>query len=249
MKLKSLILITISLVSTSVFSQGLSSVDYSLGIGSSYRSLINTDGTISSDDIINLRDSLGSSRNNWSVGVNLNKRLSTNVFLRTGLRLSTMSYFVTKDDGLRWPTQHNGNGGFDPFGDPGEPFATNSITLSRAYWFLEVPIMFRVEKQCNKFSPYIEAGVSAQYYLSTRFIQETDNSKEGNFSNEEEVNALNFFGNISAGSNYQLKKSLQLFAQANFSHQINKLSDTPVSERLYAYGIEIGVRKMFSAGE
>lgn len=224
-------------------------MDFSLGVGSSYRSLINTDNSMSSMEVISLRDALGSAGSNWSIGMSLNKQLSANSYLKTGLRLSSLSYYVTKDDGLRWPTQHDGNGSFDPFADSGEPFASNSISLSRAYWFMELPILIRLEKHYKIFSPYLEAGVSAHYYLTTGFTQETENTKDRNFSKEEQVNALNFFGNISVGCNYQVKNSLQLFTQANLSHQLNKLSDTPVSERLYTYGIEIGFRKMFSTSE
>jgi hypothetical protein len=237
------------LSSTAGLSQGSVSVDFFVFVGNSERILFEQteieDETIYIDNIINQLKLKDSRKLSGTLGIAVNKGLSDKVFLRTGLSFSSFAFSQSNDDSFQWPSQHDGNGGFDSSVDPGESLS-DRINFSTSYWFIDLPIGIRKEFGCKKLSPYLEGGLSINYYLTTRSVQHIT-EKEVSFNRNESIKTMNVFGYLSAGLNYQVKESWQTYFQLGFSQQINSLTSELIKERLNRYGIEVGFRKMINS--
>ena len=88
------------------------------------------------------RDQTETGKLNWRIGFNYNRRLTSRIFLRTGLRLASVGYKGEKNTDLRWPSEHDGNGGW--VADPTLPRELANLIYD--YWFVEMPIVGRFEK-------------------------------------------------------------------------------------------------------
>jgi len=221
------------------FSQINQSIDFVSGLDYSFRQLSNS----SEDPIIELvkknRDELEIGKLNWRIGFNYNNKLSSKIFLRTGIRLASVGY-KTKKIGLRFGSQHDGMGGFTPSNDPS---LTSEIRLVTDYWFIEMPVAGRYEISQKKIAPFIEFGISPSIYLTTKNKSKTNLSSNSEFDKEDIIKNFHVVGFISFGINYSLNEKFQFFGQPVFRYHFKELADTPISERLFNCGIEIGVRR------
>jgi len=97
----SLVLSLLILLPFLVVSQINSSIDFIAGLDYSYRNL-----STSSDDAIVLgilenRDEKESGKTNWRFGLNYNRKLTNNIFFKTGLRLASVGFEGEKKTELR----------------------------------------------------------------------------------------------------------------------------------------------------
>jgi len=225
------------------FGQKNQSIDFVGGFDYTYRTL----DTDSQEEIfVNLvedRNGDEAARANWRVGVNYNKKLTKSIFLKTGLRLASKGYKGETQGGLRWGSQHDGMGGFDPDADPESGF--EEVQINTNYWFLSIPIAARFEFNEKKWSPFVEVGLVPSIYLVTRNQQIAEEESSTMSFNEipAGLNRIHFVGFASFGLNYTLNEKLQLFGQPSFRYHITTLADAPLDEHLYSVGIELGVRK------
>ncbi|WP_157976093.1 outer membrane beta-barrel protein [Lewinella sp. IMCC34191] len=175
------------------------------------------------------------------VGIHYRRRLSETNGLRTGLRLSELGYH-TMLSGLRWGTQHDGQGGFDPAFDPGQP---DELSRRTNRFFLEVPLIWQRTFGARAWIPYLEAGFLPGAYLTSRSRQEDDNGTTVTYYDESNgsVHRFQLSAALSMGIEYGLSERHALFVQANGRHQLRPLAEGPIKERLYAIGIEVGVRR------
>ena len=241
MKAKTIILIILVLPICS-FAQFNSSIDLIAGFEYSYRSL-----NLSSDanlpiDIIALRNSKETGKLNWRFGLNYNRRLSTNIFLKTGIRLASVGYKGEKLTDLRWPSEIGSSGYML---DPSLP---HEMQLVYDFWFIEIPLAGRIEFSDKKLSPFIEVGVSPSYYLSSRTksitdLETTTTSQRGGNS---PYSNLHLVGVISLGTNYSINDKMQIFGQATYRRHMTRLVDAPIQEYLFNYGMELGVRRLMN---
>ena len=190
--------------------------------------------------ILENRDNKESAKFNWRIGFNYNRRLTSKIVLKTGLRLASVGYKGEKKTGLRWGSEHDGMGGWIP--DPSLP---HEIQLVHDYWFTELPIAGRFEINQKKLSPFFELGISPSVYMTTRTKTITDIGTNSEFQNGDvhNFNKLHIVGFISFGLNYSINDRNQLFGQPTFRYHLTKLADAPISENLYNFGIEIGIRR------
>jgi len=221
------------------FCQINQSIDFVNGIEYSYRNL----ATSSQDEIMRVivesRDQTETGKLNWQIGFNYNQRLTNRIFLRTGLRLASVGYKGEKNTDLRWPSEHDGNGGW-----VADPTLPRESQLIYDYWFVEMPIVGRFEMTKKKLSPFIELGILPSYYMTTRTTQKTDIGTDSQFENGDvhNFNRVHFVGFLSFGMNYSLNDNLQFFGQPAFRYHFTKLADAPIAEYLFNCGIEFGIR-------
>ncbi|MFK7807905.1 MAG: outer membrane beta-barrel protein [Saprospiraceae bacterium] len=229
--------------------QSNSSIDVIGSLDYTYRT-INGSGLIA--DIVKDSRDVEKGRLNWRAGFNYNQRLTDKLILKTGLRMAALGYKDKRDSEdfytLRWGTQHNGNGEYDityPSGEDIEFFETKTN-----HFFLEIPIVLRYEFSNNKFSPYVEAGFGAMYYLFQRHVATVNGDKTVTTmpSSDDRLSANSFQieSIIAVGANYNLNENLQFFGQPTFRYHLNSLWDTDVKERLWSAGLEIGLRKFLN---
>lgn len=221
-------------------SQMNSSIDLMAGLDYSFRYLTTSSDEDVVQSILESREEEEEGKLNWRFGFHYNKRLSTSFFLKAGLRLSSVGYERVREDTLRWGTQHNGMGGFEP-----GPDSFREIRLISDYWFLEVPIAGRFEFNQNKWAPFLELGIAPSIYLTERSKLESNQDPVISFQDNTAVNfnQLHVIGFISVGMHYTLNGQYQFFGQPTLRYHFTPLADGPIKEYLFNYGLEIGVRR------
>lgn len=227
----------------SMFANGQinSSIDFITGWEYTYRTLEVSKTADSLMFIVDVRNNIEKSKSNFRIGFNYNQRVSSNIHLKTGLRLAAAGYIENEKDYLYWPNQ-NMNGEFDP-----DSLVSHSLKFSREYWFIEIPLAARVQLNKKKLSPFIEAGISPHFYMTTKVIQVFDEERTVDYYDEpdDKFNTFSMAANISGGVNYDLSEKYQLFGQGIFRYHFTKTFAAPVIEHLYNAGVEVGIRKIF----
>ena len=216
-----------------------SSIDFIAGIDHSYRVLGVSPGSDSLHFIVDVRQQ-EKAKSNFRVGFNFNKRVTSKISLKTGIRLASVGYIVNEDDNLHWPSEHDGMGGWKP-----DPSLHHTLKFVEDYWFIEIPLVARFELNQKKLAPFIEVGVMPNFYLTTRVVQELGSTKKVEYreENHPQFNPVSIAGNICAGLNYNLSPNFQLFGQSIARYHFTKTFDAPIVEHLYNVGIECGIRK------
>jgi len=224
----------------SSFGQSRNSFDIIVGVDRTFRTInANEDSDLS---VLQLSASdKEEAKFNWRFGANYNKSLTDNSYLKFGVRLSSIGYQVEETSDLRFGSQHDGEGGFDP--DLNGDFSELSFNID--YLFIELPVSVGLIKSINKFSFYGEAGLSPNIYLTSRTKQVRGDESDSNFQNNPNTRALHLSGVLNAGVAYQVNNSFSIFGQPSFRYHLTKLAkDGIINEHLYSYGIEFGVRTL-----
>ena len=221
-----------------LFSQVKSTIDFVAGFEYSYRSINASNDDLITNIVLEVRDG-ETGKLNYRFGFNYNQRLSEKFYLKSGIRLASVGYKGEKRTGLRYGSEFDGNGGYQP--DPNLPHESQFIY---DYLFIEIPIIARYEFNKKKISPFIETGISSNVYVTSKTKLITDISTSTEFHDETKfnLNRLHFALNLSFGLNYQIGEKWILFGQPIFRYHFTKLADAPINEYLYNYGIELGAR-------
>lgn len=225
------------------FGQGKSSVDIVGGLTYGYRHLSSDQDTMAS--VISFRNDIDTGRLGYRFGLNYNRKVGKRIFLRLGARFASVGHRTKKTE-LRWPGEHDGQGGLEP--DPSLPREYHFVN---EYRFLELPVAGRYEWiNDNKCSFFVEAGVAPSIFLRWRTKAITNLETTTSYPDAEELgfqfNALHLVGLASVGLNYELSDRLQLFGQPTFRYHITNLrKDFPLNEQLLDAGIELGMRGKF----
>ena len=218
------------------FSQAKSSIDILGGIEYSHRLLIYSKSDIVESALADLHKG-ESGKLNWRAGFNYNRRLHKKFYLKTGLRIASVGFKGADESDLRWGSQHDGMGGFDP-----NPDLVPQVQYAYDYLFLEVPIIGRIEFNEKKLAPFLELGVSPHMYLSKN-VRAVANSSEpfGILTGPSNLQFLHLVGSISFGCNYSLNEKIQFFAQPVFRMHLNALDQRVF--HLVSGGLEVGLRR------
>ncbi len=174
---------------------------------------------------------------NFKFGLNLNKELKNGWFFKTGLQVSEMGYNLIDEDNMEFGRMPNEAGEWIP-----DPNIDPVQKISKSNLFVEIPINLRYEFESKKLTPFIEFGLNPMIHLLTLDLEYNTNS----FTTVTSSNAKPFhlIGMAGIGANYSLKSGHKIFAQANYSHQLNNLHELPEKVRLNNFGMEVGLRRM-----
>ena len=105
-----IIMVAISVVAKS---QNSSSFEFSAQVGSSFREFGKT-GNGNTGDIILDNQDRHRAKVNYRIEVSYNKSIAKNMFFRTGVNYSSLNYYTWKLTDLKWPSEHDSNGGWEP---------------------------------------------------------------------------------------------------------------------------------------
>ena len=168
-------------------------------------------------------------KTNALFGLDLNRSVSEHWQIKTGLRLFLTGYRQEKD--LKWGSEFTGNG-YEPL-LPNERLVINHL-------FLEVPLALRYFILVKKFAPYLEAGISTNYYLTTQMKQRIEGNEATFFDNDKsQINLLNFALKLGIGLQYRLAGKHGFFVQPVIYSQlksVEKVSRNPGP----SFGLEAG---------
>ncbi len=183
---------------------------------------------------------------NYHFQLNYHQKLKEKIWLRIGLGLASTGYKTEKVE-LRYGSQHDGQGGFDPFLSSDE-----RIQTKYNYQFLSIPIALRYDFSQKKLRPFVEVGLNTNYYLQsiTSFFVNGDKS-DSRKERENQINQIQLAPTISFGLSYDVNEKLEIVAQPNFTYYLTptyketedlSLSNGLVKEHQWGGGLAMGIR-------
>ena len=115
-----------------------------------------------------VRDGYEKGKINYSLGIDLIKEFKSNFGLKTGIRYLKIGY-KTNDEDLIWPSEHDGQGGYDP--NPILPF---SGTIEHVYEYIQVPVNLRYYLNSGKTKFYCDGGLMFNIAKDESWLNEYD---------------------------------------------------------------------------
>lgn len=227
------------------YGQKLTSIDIVGGTDYAYRTMhLSIDEAIYTS-IIERRNADETAKLNWRCGVTYNISVADNLYFKSGAHVSRFGYNGSAlSAGLKFPNQHDGDGGFDPDAYSGE---SSSFSIDYHYFFVEMPMIARYEMPIGKFSTFLELGLVPSAFLISQSTVSTDlgATNDANPAVDTRFNRLHLFSLVSVGVNYDVTKAIQLFTQPVVRYDLVALSNARIKEHLYSLGLEFGARRMF----
>ncbi|MCP3927942.1 MAG: outer membrane beta-barrel protein [Bacteroidetes bacterium] len=190
----------------------------------------------------------GGFRFSYSMGLTVGYDLSDRLLIEGGLTLMNIGDKTIEDfDDLRWPSQHDGDGGYDPSLPSNEDFGDFSIKYNHA--FIEVPFKLRYFAFAKIPSLYITGGVSALINIrNSTLTKETfsDGSSEKRKENilTPRFHRFNAAISTSIGYEHSFTNGMRLFVEPTFQIIPYNIApqDIEVNRRYYSFGLNTGLR-------
>lgn len=239
--MKKLLLLSFSLLSFKSFTQNENvktnnQSRFKIGIitqsNFSYRRLFMTEKTEINNFTIASRNQIEIPKFGYTLGVNIETKLTDKLFLETGIAYSNKGYRTKK---------------LELFGFGSNSTKSTHIRGVYSHHYIEVPLLFNysVGEKKIKFTSSIGLGVN---YLVTSLLKKTiyyeDGSKESetNLMDDDLVkyNNLNLSPLLGIGMEYQITNNSKIKILPIFSYGLLKIIDAPISSNLWSTGIQLG---------
>lgn len=166
-------------------------------------------------------------------------------YLRTSMQFSSYGSRSTIS-GLRWGTQHDGNGGFDP-NAPAGPF--EQIEGSERHFYGEGMLALRYQfKTWSNWQPFVEGGFALGKYGTTYTKSTASGGTDGTTTSYDSGAISNFrrisvAGRLGAGSNYNFSERVGVYGMAVLQrHLLNVNAEGPARLHPWQATLEVGVR-------
>lgn len=174
-------------------------------------------------------------------------RVGQRTYLRTSVQFSQYGGQRSFSQ-LRWGTQHDGNGGFDP-NAPAPADAPGSIFSREKHLFVEGALAFRYQfKTRSNWQPFVEGGAAVGKYGTTATFTRTvslDGSTTETKSAQVEDNfrSVALIGRVGAGANYNFSERVGVYGMAVFQRHLQNLNTVgPARVHPWQATLEAGVR-------
>lgn len=204
-------------------------IGYNLSPDYSSRTLKNNDGSSGSDLVIKSRNAIETGKFGYTTGLNAWFNHSQAIGFETGIQFSNKGYKIKNHDLVYIPPANN--------------LPTKSKT-TYSYHYIGVPLKAKFLFGKNNVHFFSSVGFVADFLLTAKrrttyeySDNRTENITESTSSGFKKVNISPLF---SAGIDYKLKNGFHLFAEPTFRYGLLKTTNTPVSEKLWAAGLNIG---------
>lgn len=148
-------------------------------------------------------------------GIEVIQAVSAHWQIKTGLRLYVTGY--TQETDLMWPSE------FTPAGYA--PSLPNE-RLSVNHLFLEIPLLVRYRFAEKTWTPYAEAGISTNYYLTTGVNERIEGNEKTFQEKNDAVNPVNLALQGAAGIQYRLAERHRFFLQSTLRYQASSIEET-----------------------
>jgi hypothetical protein len=188
----------------------------------------------------------GSGRVAYDFGVGISATLKNEHWqLVGGLRFANFSTSVPTTQ-LRWGTQHNGSGGFDP----NLPSLENvtSAAFKSNYFFVEMPLGIRLRTGNGKLKFIAQATAGPTMFLTNRteatydYVDGTseEHTSSGYIGSLRRFNAV---GSISAGIELKLSERMNLHILPHGDMQALSIAkESTTGARFYSAGLRVGMQ-------
>ncbi len=174
-------------------------------------------------------------------------RIGERTYLRTSAQFSEYGSQLTSSN-LRWGTQHNGNGGFDPEITPPEDLPV-SLQFQDYHLYVEGMLALRYQfKTWSNWQPFVEGGFAVGKYGTTTSVhRETDLAGQTTESRtswaDNNYRPVALIGRFGAGTNYNFNERVGLYAMVVGQRHLNDFA-RPNTIKLFPWQatLEVGVR-------
>ena len=180
-----------------------------------------------------------------AAGLTVSKKLNQKVTFYGGLNISSFgdSYYANE---LRWGTQHDGQGGFDPGIDPGEDIST--VQFNWKYFYLNTRIGINAYFNEGRFRVFCYPFAEGNFYLTnnrTTTLQYLDGQIENQPVEKNLITDFRKF-NISVGMGLGLEANLSrrvgIYLMPNTSYMLRGMSrDAANGARYWSVGGTLGL--------
>jgi len=172
---------------------------------------------------------------NYNLALHYERNIVKNIFLKAGIELASHGYKLERREGIRWPDEYDGNGGFQLNPDYIHEFTPKINELS-----LIVPLSLRYEIPIGTLTPYVEGGfaVGVKTFRSTNSITET----EIKVNRTSIWNEFASFANIGIGINYQHTEKMIFYLQPTAQWELIDTQEVGPHEYFYSLGARLGTR-------
>lgn len=151
-----------------------------------------------------------------------------------------------ENSNLRFGSQHDGQGGFNPNAPSGE--SISSVKFRSSYNYFEIPVGIRQYLTNGKIRLFLQAAVGPSYFLSGRNVStvgyNTGGSQSGvNPDNTDNYRLVNFMADLGFGLEIPVSEKLGIQCQAHGQTQLlDIVSDSYSHAKWYAFGLRAGLR-------
>ncbi len=174
-------------------------------------------------------------------------RVGQRTYLRTSMQFSQYGSQKTTSE-LRWGTQHDGNGGFDPNASAPEG-APGSIGFREHHMYVEGALSLRYQfKTWSNWQPFIEGGMAVGKYGTTMSVVNTislqgDSSETRTSKAEGNYRSVALIGRFGAGTNYNFNERVGIYGMLVGQRHLMDLA-RPETIKLFPWQatLEVGVR-------
>ena len=233
--MRAILLFLLPLLAASVTAQR-AALDVTGGLDYTYRTLMLNEAPPVFQQAVDLREEWEVPIANWHVGLHYGRQIGRQWSLRAGVRLSSLGYAL---DGLTLTDENNVT--------PPDGEARTARYVSR-FRFLEVPLLLRRSFGTGRWKPSVEVGFLPGKYLGATDRLYIDGKPWDEIRNgraNESVRDFHLSATLAAGVAYAATDVLDLFVQPAFRYQLTNMRNATLSERHYAFALEVGVRRNF----
>lgn len=185
----------------------------------------NLEGSL--DYLIEMRNEAESPAYGFIGGLNIAYQLSKNWSLESGIAYATRGY-NSKGQGI-----------------DGEGNVLGSHTARHTYHYLDIPLKASYSLSSWHVKPFISAGLVANVFLKEMHYADLINSSgdhiiiDNRISSEK--NVLGLEGMLAIGITFPFYERFYSKILTHYTHDLFKTTNTEVTEKLYQYGVQIGV--------
>jgi hypothetical protein len=195
-----------------------------------FRTLKNTDGSSTSDFVIDMRNDTETIKFGYTTGVNFQYNLNRFLGLSLGVHYANKGYQNKKIDVVP-PT---------PQPDPALP---KQFKFIQNFHTLDLPLKLNFTLGKNKFRFTTGIGAAANFLLyesQTSVIYYSDRTTRNSESSGNNYKKLNFSPFLSVGIDYQINESMNVRMEPTVRYGVNHIIDAPVTGYLFNAGVNVG---------
>lgn len=195
-----------------------------------YRQIFATEGNENNftTTIINLRNSSEKPKLSYSGGLSVVYQYNPKLSFQAGLNYANVGY-KSEIAGFIGPVE--------------EDFPLSAKYIYN-FLYLEVPTKVNFIFGENRLQYTVGAGLSSAYLMETKntvVSYYADSTIRKHIQNQVPYKPFNLFATLNVGLLYQLSNKWQLKFEPTFRYGLLRTSDTPVSGRLYNFGLSSGI--------
>ena len=195
-----------------------------------FRTLKNSDGSSTSDFVIDMRNDTEIIKFGYTTGVNFQYNLNRFWGVSLGVHYSNKGYQNKKIDVVP-PT---------PQPDPALP---KQFKFIQNFHTLDLPLKLNFTAGGNKFRFTTGIGAAANFLLNetqTSVIYYSDRTTRNSESSGNNYKKLNFSPFLSVGIDYQINENMNVRMEPTIRYGVNHIIDAPVTGYLFNAGVNVG---------